>query len=101
MKDAKDLVEIEALKSMWPRPRVGERVRLSRGRVGEVITVQKARVVLKNKSELEALMLTPQLQSTFGKHWIEVYYEADVRILGRLTFMRVTTVDVEEVLPPL
>lgn len=93
----------EALKrvqAMWPRPRVGQQVRTRSGRVGEVITVAKARDIIRSKSEVEAMMMAPRLQASFGKHWLDVYYEADVVFSGRLGIQRVSALDVEEVLEP-
>lgn len=90
---------IAKLKKMWPRPRVSERLRLRNGKVGEVITVRMARDIFRGLTEAQALVMKGPLAATFGEHWPEVYYEADIFISGKL--VTVNTREVEEILPPL
>lgn len=88
---------IRTLQALHPRPRIGQRVKLRKnGRIAEVISVRKARDVIRLKNEVEALMMGPRLSAAFGSFWIEVYYEADV-IIGD-TMFTVNTTEVEEVL---
>lgn len=72
----------ERIRAIWPRPRVGDHIRLKNGKVVEVITIQAARDVLKSKTEMEAELMGPQLRAIYGDWWIEVYYEAMVADLN-------------------
>lgn len=91
---------MSGLASQWPRPRVGQYVILRSGKVGEVVTVRKARDVLRGMNEVEAMLLGPKSQALYGVGWMDVYYEADVRIGHDLR--KVTPSDVERILdrPP-
>jgi hypothetical protein len=79
---------------------VGQVVKLRNGKKGQVITVLKARDVLKTKTDVEALLLGPQCQARFGEHWLDIYYEADVLFPGKVTLSKVSTMDVVEILDP-
>lgn len=84
------------LGDMWPRPRVGQFVKLRKnGTLAEVIIVTKARDVLKSKTELQALLLGPKCQALYGVQWLDVYYEAIVRIPGTASQFTVTPVDID------
>jgi hypothetical protein len=87
---------IDKLLKMWPRPRVGFSVVLRNNQVGEVVSVRTARDILKQKTEVQALMMIPSLAAVFGEYWTEVYYEADVFIHGRL--QTIDTRDVTDVI---
>jgi hypothetical protein len=91
-------MSLEDLLRQWPRPRVGERVRLSDGTVVEVIAVRGAKTRLKLMTEPEAMRFGPDTQASYGPHWMSIYYQADVLIGGALR--HIEPKDVEEVLPP-
>lgn len=91
---------VEAIREQWPRPRVGERVKLhERGQVGDVASVRGAKTVLRSMREIQALRFGPEQQATYGPHWMEIYYQADVYVRGKLRVVEPR--DVAEVLPPL
>lgn len=73
-------------------------MKLRSGKVLEIITVRKARDVLKGMQEVEAMMMGPKMQALYGKHWLEIYYEAEAIRPGVPRIVKVTPVDVEEIL---
>lgn len=92
---------VEALREMYPRPRVGQWVKLKKnGRSAEVITVLKARDVLKGMTEMQALLLGPRCQALYGVFWLDIYYEAVVRVPGAMMQQTITPVDVEAIVDP-
>lgn len=86
-----------SLIEQYPRPRVGQRVRLYDGRVATVVAVLKANAVLKMMTEVEAIALATAAQARFGQNWREVYYHADVMYLSGTVDM-IDTSKVREVL---
>lgn len=83
---------------MWPRPRVGQWIKLKKnGRVVEVVVVRSAREVLKTMTETSAMMMGPTQQAIYGMHWLEVYYEAEYIAPGP-TIGKATPNDVEAIL---
>lgn len=66
----------------YPRPKVGQYVRLHNGATAVVVTVYKANSVLKMMSEVEAIALASRAQSRFGHKWRDVYYHADILYSG-------------------
>jgi len=66
------------LTEQYPRPKVGQSVRMHNGRVGKVVTVYKADSVLKMMKESEAIGLATNAQARFGQNWRDVYYQADI-----------------------
>jgi hypothetical protein len=89
---------LAAMKEMWPRPRVGQWVKLKKnGKHAEVIQVTKARDVLKMMTEMQALLLGPRNQALYGIHWLDIYYEAIVMVPGSMMQQTVTPNDVEEI----
>lgn len=87
------------LSSSWPRVRVGQRVRLLKnGADGEVVGVRLARDVLRTMTEMDAILLGPKCQALYGVGWIDIYYEADVR-LGEGALVTVGPNGIERVLP--
>lgn len=84
----------------WPRVRVGQRVRL-RGKEAlyQVVGVRRARDVLRGLDELSAMLLGPKCRALYGVNWLEIYYEADVRI-GETAVVTVTPNNVEQVFDP-
>jgi hypothetical protein len=96
-----DKTAIEAMRKMYPRPRVGQYVKLKKnGRVAEVVTLSKARDVLKGMTEMQALLLGPRCQALYGIHWLEIYYEAVVRVPGMMMQQTVRPTDIEAVVDP-
>lgn len=91
-------MSFEDLIKQWPRPRVGERVRLTNGKVGEVVIVRGANAVLKSMAEVEAMRFGPDTQASYGPHWMTIYYQADVIIDGAIRQVEPKFVDA--VLPP-
>lgn len=91
--------KIAKLKESWPRPRIGQRIKLRNGRIGEVVSVRSARDILKMKTEVQALMMISSMKPSFGVFWAEVFYEADLYLRGRM--ITITTREVDEILPPL
>lgn len=92
---------VEALRKMYPRPRVGQWVKLKKdGRLVEVVTVSKARDVLKGLTEMQALLLGPRCQALYGVFWLDIYYEAVVRIPGAMMQRTITPVEVEAIVDP-
>lgn len=89
--------QVEALQAMYPKPRVGQRVKLRSGKVLEIITVRKARDVLKGMQEIDAVVMGPRMQALYGRHWLDVYYEAEAMRPGIPAIVKVTPVDVEEI----
>jgi hypothetical protein len=91
---------VEDLKAQWPRPRVGERVRLhERDQVADVAAVRGATIVLRSMKEIQALRFGPEQAAAYGPHWMKIYYQADVYVRGKLRVVEPR--DVAEVLPPL
>jgi hypothetical protein len=89
-----------AISESWPKVRVGQRVRLRKnGAVGEVVGVRRARDVLRCLTELQAILLGPKCQALYGSGWLEIYYEADVRVGDSLVVSAITPNDIEQVLP--
>lgn len=87
------------LADSWPRPRVGQRVKLRRnGKVLEVITVRTARDVLRSMTELQAIEMGPKNSALYGVNWLEIYYEAEVRLPDAVEIITVTPNEVEEVI---
>ena len=85
-----------SLEESWPRLRVGEQVRLRRdGQVVEVITVRRARDVLRELTEMQAILMGPKNQALYGVNWLDIYYEAQVRLPGGGGTIMVTPTDVE------
>jgi len=85
--------------SSWPRVRVGQRVRLRKnGAEGEVVGVRLARDVLRTMTEVDAMMLGPKCQALYGASWLDIYYEADVR-LGESALVTVGPSGIEQVFP--
>jgi len=90
---------VSDIMNQWPRPRIGERVRLrSDKKVYEVITVRGAKDILRTMDELQAMRFRPNVQSRYGKNWLSVYYRIEIRRHGVLEAVEPN--DVEEVLPP-
>lgn len=67
-----------SLAEQFPRPKVGQSVKLYDGRTARVVNVFRANAVLKMMTEVEAIALSTMAQARFGEHWREVYYHADV-----------------------
>ena len=67
-----------SLTDSYPRPKVGQSVRLHDGRSGVVVTVMKANAVLKTMTEVQAIALATRAQSLFGQNWRDAYYQADI-----------------------
>lgn len=88
--------QVEALQGMYPRPRVGQKVKLRTGKVVEIITVRKAREVISLMTETEAMMLGPTMQARYGKHWLEVFFRAEALYMGRI--VNVEPIDIESIL---
>lgn len=82
----------------WPRPRIGQKVRLRNGRIGEVISVRTARDVLRTMTEDDALAMGPRTAALYGANWLEIYYEADVRPPNSMNMYTVRPNDVEAIL---
>ena len=78
------------------RPRVGQVVILKNGRRAEVISVLPGRDAIKQKSEMDVLVMTTRLQAIFGQQWLESYYEATV--YQGSDMLVVTPIDVESVI---
>lgn len=97
--ESEDRERIDKLLTMWPRPRVGQSVKLRNGKVAEVLTVRKARDVLKGMTELAATLMGPKQQALYGKYWLEIYYEAEVAGPGGMGIAVVTPSQVESILP--
>ena len=92
---------LEAMRQMYPRPRVGQYVKLKRGGpAAEVIIVRKARDVLKTMNEMQAMLLGPKCQALYGVYWLDVYYEAIVMVPGAMVQQTVTPIDIEAILDP-
>jgi hypothetical protein len=92
---------LETMKAMWPRPRIGQHVRLKKnGRVAEVVMVTKARDVLKSMTEMEALLLGPRCQALYGIHWLDIYYEAIVMVPGTMMQQTIKPTDVDAIVEP-
>jgi hypothetical protein len=92
-------MSIEDLKRQWPRPRIGERVKLwNTEHLGEVVSVRGASAVLSTMREIQAMRFGPDVQATYGPHWKEIYYQADVIIHNQLR--TVEPREVEKILPP-
>lgn len=89
---------LEDLFKQWPRPRVGERVRLRNGKIAEVLSVRGAIAIIKTMTDMQALQFWPMIQATYGPKWKQVYYQADIMVDGILR--QIEPRDVEEVLPP-
>ena len=89
---------LEALLKQWPRPRVGERVRLRNGKIADVLAVRGAMALIKMMTDAQPLQFWPMIQATYGTEWKKIYYQADIMIDG--AFRQVEPRDVEEVLPP-
>lgn len=81
----------------WPRPSVGQHVRLHTGVVVEVVMVRGAIAVLKTLTETVAYALTSRGRATYGKNWLDVYYVADV-IARSGTYGQVEPSQVKEIL---
>jgi len=88
---------LAAMKRMWPRPHIGQSVKLKNGKIAEVVTVTKARDVLKSMTEMHAMLLGPKCQALYGMHWLDIYYEAVVMVPGTMMQQTITPVDVEEI----
>ena len=92
-------MSLEDLREQWPRPRIGERVKLwNTKHIGEVVSVRGARDVLRLMKEVQAMRFGPDTQATYGPHWMDIYYQADIRIGDQIR--TVEPHDVEAVLPP-
>lgn len=87
---------------MYPRPRVGQRVKLKTGRVVEIVTVRRAREVLSVMTEVEAMAMGPTMQALYGRHWLEVFFRAEAMVPGTArrqpSIMNVEPVDIESIL---
>lgn len=78
----------EALKKLWPRPRIGQKVVLGRGvgvrppilsgREVEVVGIMNAADVIRGLSDRAAVIKGTNLRSSMGPHWMSLYYEAEV-----------------------
>ena len=87
-----------SLEESWPRPRVGQRLKLRSGRVVEVVLVRTARDVLRGMTELEAVLMGPKNAALYGIHWLEIYYEVEVRPPNSVDMFTVRPNDVESIL---
>lgn len=67
-----------SLIEQYPRPKVGQHVKLHTGQMAVVLAVYKANAVLKMMSEIGAIALASRAQARFGHKWRDVYYQADV-----------------------
>lgn len=90
--------QVEKLQKMYPKPRVGQVVKLRNGKMVEIITVRRARDVLKGMREVEAMMVGPRMQALYGRHWLEIYFEAEGMVPGVPKILKVTPVDIEPVI---
>jgi len=92
-------VTIEDLRKQWPRPRVGERVTLwDTEHIGDVVSVRGAKEIIKLMREVQAMRFGPDMQATYGPHWMKIYYQADIMVKNKLR--TVEPRDVKGVLPP-
>ena len=89
--------DLKSLREMWPRPRVGQHVKLKNGKVAQIVTVRKARDVLNTKTEVEAMLMGPTCKAIFGSEWLDIYYEASVILPGENDVRWVTPTDVESI----
>lgn len=90
--------QVEAMQAMYPRPRVGQRVKLKSGRVVEIISVRRARDVLGSLQEHEAMILGPRMQALYGKHWLEVYFEAEAIVPGVPRILKIEPANIETII---
>lgn len=72
------MLVVTSLIDQFPRPRVGQSVKLHDGRVAKVVNVFMANSVLKMMKESQAIGLATRAQARFGENWRDVYYQADV-----------------------
>ena len=91
-------MSLQDLLKQWPRPRIGERVKLYSGKVANVVAIRGARARLRTMTEPEAMRWGPDTQASYGPLWMDIYYQADIIVGG--VFGQVEPKDVEEVLPP-
>lgn len=87
-----------SIHASWPRPRVGQKVRLRSGRLVEVILVRTARDVLRGMTEDQAVELGPRTAALYGANWLDVYYEAEVRGINGINTHIVRPNEVETIL---
>lgn len=94
-----DQKAVEQLREQWPKPRVGERVKLHNTKhIGEVVAVRGASDVLRSMREVRAMRFGPDCQATYGPYWMDIYYQADIVIQKKMKTIEPR--DVEKVLPP-
>jgi len=91
-------MSLDDLKKQWPRPRIGERVKLWDGHIGEVLSVRGANQVIKMMRDVQAMRFGPNTQATYGPHWRQIYYQADIALKNKVRVIEPR--DVEMVLPP-
>jgi hypothetical protein len=77
---------------------VGQKLRLRNGKIVEVIVVRTARDVLRNMTEMEAILMGPKNSALYGVNWLDIYYEAEVRVPNTVAIAMVTPNDVEVIL---
>jgi len=71
---------------------------LRSGKVAEVVVVRRARDVLRAMVEVEAMLLGPKNAALYGSDWLDIYYEAEVRIPNTIEIFTVRPSDVETIL---
>jgi hypothetical protein len=49
---------------------------------------------------MQALLLGPRCQALYGIHWLEIYYEAVVRVPGMMMQQTVRPTDIEAIVDP-
>lgn len=77
---------------------MGQKLRLRNGRIVEVIVVRKARDLLREMTELQATLMGSKNSALYGIHWLDIYYEAEVRVPNAVGTATVTPNDVEAIL---
>lgn len=88
---------IKRLREMYPKPRVGQRLKTRKGKLLEVVIVRSAREVLKGMREEQAIMVGPRMQALYGKHWVDVYFEAECVAVGSPQVVTVSPMDIAEI----
>ena len=93
-------MSLEDLKQQWPKPRIGERVKLwNSDHICEVVSVRSASDVLSTMREIQAIRFGPDVQATYGPYWMDIYYQADIRYIHN-TIRTVEPREVEKIFPP-
>lgn len=80
----------------WISVRIGYVVRLISGHEVTIVSMTKARDILRMSTEVGAITMSARLQAIYGVNWVDVYFEAEGMTEDN-RMIKVTPVDIDSI----